>query len=68
MRYFFIAVFAISVILPGPKVGTREYPFAYTMYSDVRNSKTEVRTVEVQFGSLAVTADMFTVDYLQAMK
>lgn len=49
------------------RVGFREYPFAYTMFSDTHNSRTEVRTVEVKFDSPDVTADMFTVDYLRSM-
>ena len=50
------------------RIGSRFYPFAYTMYSDVQNSRTEVRTVEVKFDSPDVTGDMFTVDYLNALK
>ncbi len=48
-------------------VGRREYPFTYTMYSDIRNSRTEVRTLEVEFGSSKVAPDMFTVEYLDAL-
>ncbi len=56
------------VFLKYQRIDGRLYPFAYVMYSDIRNSRTEVFTEEVEFGSDKVEQDMFTVDYLKNME